>query len=212
MKATFFANFFYSFARAYEIGDWFAHFPDIAFKRFHKISVASGDGLTLELGCGTGRSSRIFKNKDIRVVNVDINKAFVAYGKAKGRFDLPLVGSAYDLCFRSGTFDKVIIPDAFHHMLEHESVFRECCRVLKAGGEFIIFDIVFKKNGPNKIINHLLDGPIWALDQAGFQKKINLLAEQNNFTVRDYSARKEKTIMGLIGGVDILARLIKNST
>lgn len=210
-KETLLSKFFYSFAWAYEAGDALVHFPDIMFKRFLKIDVREGDGVILELGCGTGRSSRMFSGKDVTVVNLDINKAFVAYGKKKRRLVRPVIATAYSLCFGENSFDKIIIPDAFHHILDHDLMFRECSRVLKRGGSFIIFDIVLRQNAPNRVINHFTDGTIWVLDQEGFKKKIKALADTHNFTICGFSAEKEKTVIGLLGGYDIQARLIKNS-
>lgn len=212
MKETFFARFFYGFARAYELGDSIVHFPDIALKRFMKVRVPPDSRLILELGCGTGRSTRMFKGGNATLINVDINKAFVAYGKQKGRLANPVVGSAYGLCFAGSVFDTIIIPDAFHHMLKHELLFQECFRTLKEGGQLIIFDIILAKKAPNKIINHPADGPIWILDREGFIEKIKALADSNAFTLRDVSTTKEKTIMGLIGGIDVLATLTKRGS
>ncbi|MEI6125601.1 MAG: class I SAM-dependent methyltransferase [Pseudomonadota bacterium] len=209
MKETFLAKFFYTFPLAYQIGDALVHFPDLGFKRFSQIDILPRDGLTLELACGTGRSSRIFKGKQLTVVNLDINKAFVAYGKKTGRLSNPVVGSAYGLCFRENVFDQIIIPDAFHHLLDHEQVFKECRRILKPGGEFIIFDIVSRKKGPNKIVNHFADGIIWIMDHSFFVKKINDLAAAHGFMLRDVKTKQGKTIMGLIGGIDIQAKLVK---
>jgi SAM-dependent methyltransferase len=192
------------------LGDWLVHFPDVSFRRFSKISVASGDGLVLELGCGTGRSTRMFTGKDVTAIHMDINKAFVTYGKKQGRLDNPLVGSAYDLCFAPGVFDKIIIPDAFHHIVQHERLFEECARILKPGGKLIIFDIVLNKKGPNAVVNHVTDGPIWIFDLEGFRKNMLRYCTAVNFDIESISAVREKTIMGLLGGVDVQAILVKN--
>lgn len=209
MKESLLAKINYSSVHAYELLDTIVHFPDLRLKRFFKIKVQPGDGLILELGCGTGRSARMFAGKQVRVVNVDVNKAFVAYGSRKKRLINPVVGSAYALGFRDGVFDTIIVPDAFHHILNHEQLFRECRRVLKPGGTFIIFDIAMDRDVPNTVINHFADGMIWSLSIEGFSEKIRKLADTFSFTISDMSRKKEKTIIGLMGGVDIQARLIK---
>jgi ubiquinone/menaquinone biosynthesis C-methylase UbiE len=209
MKQSLLARINYSSVHAYELLDTIVHFPDLRLKRFSKIKVQPGDGLILELGCGTGRSARMIAGNPVRVVNVDINKAFVAYGSRKKRLTNPVVGSAYALGFRDSAFDTVIVPDAFHHILNHEQLFRECSRVLKPGGRFIIFDIVMDRDVPNAVINHFAYGVIWSLSIQGFTDRIHALSNRFNFTVSDMSSTREKTIIGLMGGVDIQARLMK---
>lgn len=154
----------------------------------------------------------MFYGKAARVVNADINKSFVAYGSRKRRFANPLVSSAYDLGLRSGVFDAVIVPDAFHHILDHERLFCECSRVLRPGGMFIIFDIVLHKKAPNKVINHFVDGFIWSLNVQGFSEKIHTLAEKFGFTIQELTMNKEWTLMGLLGGIDVQVLMLKNTT
>jgi len=151
----------------------------------------------------------MFAGKNLRVVSADINKAFVAYGSRKKRIATPVVSSAYDLGFRDETFDTIIVPDAFHHILDHDRLFSECARVLKPGGTLIIFDIVLDKQAPNAVINHFVDGCIWSLTVQGFTDRINVLAGTHRFAVTGLATSKEKTVMGLLGGVDIEARLVK---
>ena len=211
MKRSLLARLNYTCVYAYEVLDLLVHFPDLGLRRFSKVTIDAGPGLILELGCGTGRSSRMFAGKAVRVVNADINKAFVAYGSRKKRLANPVVSSAYDLGFRSSTFDAVIVPDAFHHILDHERLFAECSRVLRPGGSLTIFDIVLEKKAPNKIINHFVDGVIWSLNVEGFSKKINNLADAFGFTIAQVSMKKEKTVIGLLGGIDIQVRLVKKT-
>ena len=210
MKETFLAKLNYNSPFAYELLDFVGHFPDFKMKRFGKINIKSGDGLVLELGCGTGRSSWIFQKKNITVINLDINEAFVKYGKIRGRITNPVVCSAYDLCFPDNKFDKIIISDAFHHLLEHDPLFEECHRILKPGAELIIFDVVMEKNATNTIISHYADGPVWFLNIQGFRKKLDELAHKYNFKSNEFRiTQKEKKLMGLLGRVDIIVRLKK---
>ncbi|MCX8045071.1 MAG: methyltransferase domain-containing protein [Desulfobacterota bacterium] len=211
MKPSLLARINYSSVYAYELLDTIVHFPDLLLKRFYKIRVPSDNSLVLELGCGTGRSSRMFAGKNVRVVNADINKTFVAYGNKKKRLDRPVVCSAYALGFCTNAFDVVIVPDAFHHILNHEQLFCECNRVLKREGIFIIFDIVMEKKAPNAVINHFADGFIWSLSVQGFLEKIKNLAAAFGFTVAEVTMNKEKTLMGLLGGIDIQVRMVKNT-
>jgi SAM-dependent methyltransferase len=209
MKPRFWARIIYGYAWAYELGDALVHFPDVCFRRFQKIRVPADGARVLELGCGTGRSARMFDGRGVTAVHMDINRAFVAYGKRKGRLRTALVGSAYDLCFASAVFDCIIVPDAFHHIVRHERMFEECARTLKPGGRLIIFDIVLRKRGPNRIVNHVTDGPIWMLDVDGFREKMRSGSAAQHFELEAISAVQEKTIMGLLGGIDVQAILVK---
>lgn len=204
------ARFFYKYSLAYDLLNHIVHFPDTKKKRLSKINVESGNDLILELACGTGLSSRIFYGKNVNVIHLDINENFVAYGKKKGRIGNAVVGSAYQLCFSDTSFDKIIFHDAFHHVLEHELLFKECSRILKPSGEFIILDVVAEKTASNEIINHFVDGIIWELDQEAFQRKILELAHNYNFNMFGFCVtKKEPTLMGLLGGIDVIATLVK---
>lgn len=210
MKETALAKFFYKSALAYEALNHIVHFPDLKKKRMHKLHVGPDDGRVLELGCGTGLSSRIFNRENVTSVHLDINKNFVSHGKKKKRFINGVVGTAYHLCFSDQTFDKIIFADAFHHVLDHERLFQECSRVLMPGGIFIVFDIVHKISAPNAIINHFADGMIWILDRRAFESRVTSLAAQNNFVSCDYSWTQEKTVIGILfGGIDIQATMVK---
>ncbi len=210
MQETALSKLFYRYARAYEVLNHIVHFPDISQKRMLKPSISGGNGLLLELGCGTGLSSRVLKKIPANIINMDVNTAFVQYGSKKQRFGKPLVGSAYRLPFPDNLFRTIFVPDAFHHILDHDLLFSECFRTLKPRGMFVIFDIVHEKHAPNTIINHFADGIIWDLNQAGFKKKISALARQHGFQVKGFSAAKEKTLMGIVlNGVDIEASLEK---
>lgn len=213
MKPSLYARINYRYARAYEFLDFIGHFPDISLKRFRKVSVSAGDGLVLELGCGTGRCSRLFNGMaDLRTVSLDINPRFVAFGRKKGRIKNGVAGTAYRLCFRDGTFDKVVVADAFHHLLDHGRLFGEASRVLKPGGAFVIFDIVGAKEhkAPNRIVNHPCDGPIWLLGNETFLNRVRALGESSGLRLTDFRiTKRERTFMGLFGGVDAEAILIK---
>jgi ubiquinone/menaquinone biosynthesis C-methylase UbiE len=213
MKFNLLSKLNYTHPVAYELLDIVGHFPDIYMRRFNKVNIITGDGIILELGCGTGRSSYIYKGLEgVKVINLDINKAFVSYGYKKGRFINPVVGSAYQLSFHDNIFDKIVIPDAFHHILEHELLFNECRRVLKPGGELIIFEVVMvmEKKVTNTIINHYADGVIWNLNVEGFRQKINRLGSEFGFQrLVFHITKRENTIMGLTGGIDVLVKLVK---
>ncbi len=210
MKESILAKLFYTSAFAYDFLNSIVHFPDFKRKRFFKINISQHGGNILELCCGTGQSSHIFKNAQGFVVNMDINQGFVRYGHKRKRFANPIAGNAYSLSFCDGVFDTVVMPDAFHHVLYHEKLFSECSRVLKSGGEFIIFDIVNKTKGRNEIINHFADGIIWDLDRQRFKEIVERLSVLNNLEVSGYHEFQEKSFIGLVlGGIDIQARMIK---
>jgi ubiquinone/menaquinone biosynthesis C-methylase UbiE len=210
MKEKALAQFFYKYALAYEALNHIVHFPDLKKKRMDKLQVGPDDGRVLELGCGTGVSSKIFNEKNVISIHLDINEKFVRYGKKKKRFINGVVGTAYNLCFPDRTFDKIIFADAFHHVLDHERLFQECNRVLKPGGTFIVFDIVHKISAPNVIINHFADGMIWILDRRAFESRVARLAAQNDFVKCDFSWTQEKTLVGIVfKGIDIQAKMIK---
>ncbi len=210
-KESWIARQNYKYPLLYEILATFIHFPDFnERRRFGKIDVGSNNGSILELGCGTGRTSAVLAGKGIKAVNLDICERFLDYGKNKGRITYPVAGSAYQLCFSDNVFDKIIIPDAFHHILDHEQLFSECFRVLKHDGELIFFEIVWANYASNKIIKDVLDGTIWNLDIEGFRSKLDVLSDKHKFKLRDFTVtNREITYIGLMGCLDVIAKLEK---
>lgn len=89
----------------------------------------------IDLGGGTGRASRAITGADPLVV--DLSPGMLQRVPADiGR----LLGSATELPLADGVVDAAIVVDALHHFPEHDRVFAEVFRVLRAGGVVVVRD------------------------------------------------------------------------
>ena len=92
----------------------------------------------LDLGCGEGYFSRMFRSSGAEVVGVDIAKELVEKAKRQ-RGDIEyVVSDAKDLSFaQNNSFDAIVCVLALQNMERLEPVFKECERVLRHDGRFL---------------------------------------------------------------------------
>lgn len=92
-------------------------------------------GWTLDVAGGTGRVAESLR--DLGPVAVaDASPAMLARARAKG---FPCVQcEAEALPFAEGTFRRVLLVDAFHHLRDGEAAAPELLRVLAPGGRLIV--------------------------------------------------------------------------
>lgn len=106
------------------------------------------EGRILDLGTGPGylpieivkRSSRI------RVDGIDLSRALIRMARKNAlkagladRLDFQW-GNAASLRFKDDSYDMIISTGMLHMVKDPVKVLRECCRVLKSGGEAWIYD------------------------------------------------------------------------
>lgn len=165
------------------------------------------NGRILEIGCGTGKSS-INSNE---AIHIDINPKFLKRGLRKNRLNIPICASAYHLPFKEKSFDSIIVPDTFHHLIFHHKLFRECRRILKDNNaRLCIFDPVKVNKGTNKL-KSTADGIIWNFTIKGLYDRIIKLSKTHRFKIISSKIAKCKSIIHLSGWCDILFTLIPHS-
>lgn len=120
--------------------DWMAHIYDaLAPKgdvdRLVDVLDATVEDRVLDLGGGTGRLSELFPG-DVTVADLSLNMLRKARAK---RPDLALARTTADsLPFRDGTFDRVVVTDAFHHFPDQDRCLDEMKRILAPGGRVVL--------------------------------------------------------------------------
>ena len=107
----------------------------------------------LDVGSGMGGPARYFAAKGYQVTGIDLTEGFVRGAEslthllkldAKARFRQ---GSALELPFESGTFDRAYMIHVGMNIEDKAGVFHEVARVLKPRGAFAIFDIMRERAG-----------------------------------------------------------------
>ena len=97
----------------------------------------------VDLGCGTGLSTRFWSEHADEVIGVEPNDAMCAFAeRVTDAANVRYVGaSAYDTGLAEGCADLVTASQSFHWM-RPERVFPEIGRILRAGGVFCAYQYV----------------------------------------------------------------------
>ena len=126
-----------------------------------------GAGLrVLDVGSGIGGPARYFAaGHGCRVTGVDLTEEFTRVAtrltklaRLEGLVDFQC-GSALGMTFEGGAFDRASLIHVGMNIADKEALFREVRRVLKAGGLFVVFDLV--RTGPGALSYPLP----WALSE-----------------------------------------------
>jgi demethylmenaquinone methyltransferase/2-methoxy-6-polyprenyl-1,4-benzoquinol methylase len=91
----------------------------------------------LDVGGGTGRVSQNLVDRVSQVVLADISWGMIQEAGAK-RILHPACAHAERLPFATGSFDRILMVDAFHHVCDQEQTVAELMRVLVPGGRLVV--------------------------------------------------------------------------
>jgi len=122
-------------------------------------------GLTLDLGCGTGRGLRLY-GAGVRTIGLD--PAWASLGRARRRAPgVPLVqGSAEALPFRDGSFDTVVASLVFCSVTEPARGFTEVKRVLRPDGRLRMLEHVRSRRAWKAAFQDRIQ-PLWTWASGG---------------------------------------------
>lgn len=105
-------------------------------ERLQMAALISGNGLVLDLGCGSAENSLLIKNND-EYVGADVS--FKALTMARGYDITKLVCcDLANLPFRDGTFGSIISTQVLEHLHEPEAVIGEAARVCRRKAMLVI--------------------------------------------------------------------------
>ncbi|MBL7199983.1 MAG: methyltransferase domain-containing protein [Anaerolineae bacterium] len=90
----------------------------------------------LDVGGGTGRVAQGFVGRVAQVCVLDPSVGMLAQSRRKGICITQ--GESEWLPFGAEVFDRIIVIDAFHHLLDQKAAARELMRVLACGGRLVI--------------------------------------------------------------------------
>jgi SAM-dependent methyltransferase len=123
--------------------------------RDHLLALLGpGDGLCLDLGCGTGHYFPILRDAGRTVVGLDHSADQLRL--ARGRGGLPVRADATALPFRDGAFPLVAAFWVSTDMDDFAGVVRSAARVLEPGGTLLFYGVHPCFNGP--CVEYVEDG------------------------------------------------------
>jgi demethylmenaquinone methyltransferase/2-methoxy-6-polyprenyl-1,4-benzoquinol methylase len=101
-----------------------------------KMVALPADGLLLDAGGGTGRVAAALRTYVRSALVADFSFGMLAQARKKG---LSATQSpAEHLPFANETFERIIMVDALHHVINQKDTVTELWRVLKPGGRLVI--------------------------------------------------------------------------
>ena len=95
------------------------------------------DGLLLDAGGGTGRVAQFMTEKSAGVVLADLSLDMLAEAPEKGNF-LRVCSHTEGFPFPDGSFSRILMVDALHHVCDQSQTAQELWRVLAPGGYLLI--------------------------------------------------------------------------
>jgi ubiquinone/menaquinone biosynthesis C-methylase UbiE len=98
----------------------------------------------LDVGCGTGRWVRRYRELGFSPVGVDATEGMLRIARSHQTMSPMIVGLAYQLPLASEVFDSLSVITVIQHIPyeRHGETLREMVRVLKPGGRLILFELI----------------------------------------------------------------------
>ncbi|MBN1542869.1 class I SAM-dependent methyltransferase, partial [candidate division KSB1 bacterium] len=125
---------YYSSSKGYLAGlqekeqDYFRHYAEIVGQN------VPSSGIVVDLGCGTGLSTRLLRKRNARTFGADISFLFLAATGDRNNFAC----DAQNLPLRDGSVDLVGAFEFIEHVVDAEKVMGEMLRITKPGGRILI--------------------------------------------------------------------------
>jgi len=149
---------FYNNSSVYQnaISDLAHYHRDESLARYAAIVRSFSRGTrVIDLGCGTGESTRRLRSKGLRAIGVDISLLFLRTSTDDAADPRDFVSADISrLPFRSASVDCVALHDVIEHIPDVERLLEESLRVLRPNGRVII--VSPNLLSPLKPLRHLL--------------------------------------------------------
>lgn len=140
----------------------------------------------LDLCCGTGYICNAIEAR--KIVGFDMSDRMLTLNaRVKKDNKILIKGNAYNMPFSGPEFDRIYNSSASHEFKRFEKVLAKCHRILKPGGQFVLFDIYRPKNPilafiMNTFVKYVVERNImWVLTKEQWRR---MLAE-NGFRVEE---------------------------
>ena len=107
-------------------------------ERVFALTAPAADARVLDVACGTGLVSRVFKGRVAEITGIDITPAM--YAQARPHLDRFVEGPGEALPFADDTFDVVTCRQGTQFM-DDAAAIREMFRVVKPGGRVCVINL-----------------------------------------------------------------------
>jgi demethylmenaquinone methyltransferase/2-methoxy-6-polyprenyl-1,4-benzoquinol methylase len=116
----------------------YEHFitPKLSDKLLSLVNTPAG-GRLLDAGGGTGRVAQFFSGVPVLVVVADQSHKMLLEASKKAGLQ-PIRCVLENLPFKEGSYDCIIMVDAFHHVADQPATAAELFRMIKPGGRIVI--------------------------------------------------------------------------
>jgi ubiquinone/menaquinone biosynthesis C-methylase UbiE len=118
----------------------------------------------LDVGAGIGRWSAWLSRYSATMVSTDLTRAMLEHGVRLGWVSRPVQATAYQLPFRTGTFDVVLSVTVVQHIPARQqlSAVKELARVCRSGGRVIFLELIASDDTAPHVFPR---PPEWWIDQ-----------------------------------------------
>jgi ubiquinone/menaquinone biosynthesis C-methylase UbiE len=132
-----------------------SRWPIFAFERylvFRALARSTLQGTILDIGCGPGFLAAGIRRRypALRTIGLDNNAEMVQLATQNRLIEKDvglLRGDAQQLPLTQNSIDFIVSSLSLHHWPEAKTAFEEMKRILKPGGQFVIFDL--RRNSPH---------------------------------------------------------------
>jgi SAM-dependent methyltransferase len=156
--------------------------------------VGGARGVTLEVGCGTGRNLPLYPD-GVRLVGLEPDPAPLERARARAPGVPLVVASAEALPFRDGAFDTVVSSLVFCSVDDPLRGLEEVRRVLRPDGEVRMLEHV---RGEGRVLAAVQDGiqPVWTRVSGGCRpnRDTEALVERAGLRI-DAATREARGVM-----------------
>ena len=126
-----------------------------------RIALRGMLDLAVDVGCGTGMSTRCLRGIARRAVGIDPSRAMLAAARRAGGGESYILGAAEALPIRGDCADLVTVSQAYHWCHERD-LLDEAARVLVPDGWLVVYDSFFSpREGPLAELLAWINSDLW---------------------------------------------------
>lgn len=172
------------------------------------IILSKGAGSILDLGCGEGSRLNLLKDKNKKLVGIDISEQGIRMARTQYKDIEFFSGDLEELPFKTQEFDLVFSAFVLEHLTNPAKVLDEALRVLKKGGKIVLIapnygapnrcSPPYKDSRLQKLLNGFLSDlfSIYSKDRNLNWNKVEPISKKNRYEI-DWDTTIEPYIRSL---------------